>query len=250
MRPDALAAERGVLLEPQTLLDIRATLRQATTLHRIIGRLGGQFPRLADVADRLEECTALQHEIGRVLDETGEIMDSASPKLATVRREMRIAFDRLQDKLHNIINNTNNATYLQEKLITQRHGRYVIPLRAEFKGRIPGIVHDQSSSGATLFIEPLSTVELNNTWRDFSEENEIRRILRGKRRSATKLHRAHRRNAGPARPGLRQSQVRRSHRSRSAGTGRLPRCAAPAPAARCTCCGRATLCLTPDGRRH
>ena len=112
VRPDALAAERGVLLEPQTLLDIRATLRQATTLHRFIGRLGGQFPRLADVAERLEECTALQHEIARVLDETGEILDSASPKLATVRREMRIAFDRLQDKLHNIINNTNNATYL------------------------------------------------------------------------------------------------------------------------------------------
>ncbi len=180
VRPDALAAERGVLLEPQTLLDIRATLRQATTLHRFIGRLGSQFPRLADVAARLEECTALQHEIARVLDETGEIMDSASPKLATVRREMRIAFDRLQDKLHNIIHNTNNATYLQEKLITQRHGRYVIPLKAEFKGRIPGIVHDQSSSGATLFIEPLSTVELNNAWRELQleEENEIRRILR------------------------------------------------------------------------
>ncbi|MEW6578300.1 MAG: endonuclease MutS2 [Chloroflexota bacterium] len=180
VRPDALAAERGVLLEPQTLLDIRATLRQATTLHRFIGRLGSQFPRLAEVADRLEECTALQHEIGRVLDETGEIMDSASPKLAAVRREMRIAFDRLQDKLHNIINNTNNATYLQEKLITQRHGRYVIPLKVEFKGRIPGIVHDQSSSGATLFIEPLSTVELNNAWRELQleEENEIRRILR------------------------------------------------------------------------
>ncbi|MBP8974111.1 MAG: endonuclease MutS2, partial [Anaerolineae bacterium] len=180
VRPDALAAERGVLLEPQTLLDIRATLRQATTLHRFIGRLGSQFPRLADVAERLEECTALQHEIGRVLDETGEILDSASPKLAAVRREMRIAFDRLQEKLHNIINNTNNAIYLQEKLITQRHGRYVIPLKAEFKGRIPGIVHDQSSSGATLFIEPLSTVELNNAWRELQleEENEIRRILR------------------------------------------------------------------------
>ncbi|MEB2287176.1 MAG: endonuclease MutS2 [Anaerolineae bacterium] len=180
VRPDVLAAERGVLLEPQTLLDIRATLRQATTLHRFIGRLGSQFPRLADIAERLEECTALQHEIARVLDETGEILDSASPKLATVRREMRIAFDRLQDKLHNIINNTNNATYLQEKLITQRHGRYVIPLKAEFKGRIPGIVHDQSSSGATLFIEPLSTVELNNAWRELQleEENEIRRILR------------------------------------------------------------------------
>jgi len=65
-------------------------------------------------------------------------------------------------------------------LITQRHGRYVIPLKAEFKGRIQGIVHDQSSSGATLFIEPLATVDLNNTWRELQleEENEVRRILR------------------------------------------------------------------------
>jgi DNA mismatch repair protein MutS2 len=180
VRPDVLAAERGVILEPQTLLDIRGTLRQATTLHRIIGRLGGQFPRLASVADRLEECTALQHEISRVLDDTGEILDSASVKLASIRREMHVAFDRLQSKLNNIINNTNNAQYLQEKLITTRHGRYVVPLKTEFKGRIPGIVHDQSASGATLFIEPISTVELNNTWRELQleEENEIRRILR------------------------------------------------------------------------
>lgn len=180
VRPDVLSAERGIILEPQTLLDIRATLRQATTLRRNITRLGNQFPRLASIADRLEECTALQSEISRVLDDTGEIMDSASPKLASVRREMRVAFERLQSKLNNIINNTNNAQYLQEKLIITRHGRYVIPLRAEFKGRIPGIIHDQSSSGATLFIEPLTCVELNNAWRELQleEENEIRRILR------------------------------------------------------------------------
>jgi DNA mismatch repair protein MutS2 len=180
VRPDVLAAERGVVLEPQTLLDIRATLRQASTLRRLLARLNNQFPRLASVADRLEECSALQGEISRVLDDTGEVMDSASVKLAAVRREMRIAFDRLQGKLQTLINNPNNALYLQEKLITQRHGRYVIPLRAEFKGRIPGIVHDQSASGATLFIEPLNTVDLNNTWRELQleEENEIRRILR------------------------------------------------------------------------
>jgi DNA mismatch repair protein MutS2 len=180
VRPDVLSAERGITLEPQTLLDIRATLRQASTLRRTIGRLGSQFPRLASIAERLEECTALQNEISRVLDDTGEVMDSASPKLATVRREMRIAFERLQGKLNNIVNNVNNAQYLQEKLIITRHGRYVIPLRAEFKGRIPGIVHDQSSSGATLFIEPLTCVEMNNTWRELQleEENEIRRILR------------------------------------------------------------------------
>ncbi|MBN1681290.1 MAG: endonuclease MutS2 [Anaerolineae bacterium] len=180
VRRDVLAAERGVLLDPQILLDIRATLRQATTLRRILQRLHHQLPMIAAVADRLEECTALQNEISRVLDDTGQLFDSASPKLANVRREMRIAFDRLQSKLNNIVHNPNNTPYLQETLITQRHGRYVLPLRAEFKGRIPGIVHDQSASGATLFVEPLSTVDLNNTWRELQleEENEIRRILR------------------------------------------------------------------------
>jgi DNA mismatch repair protein MutS2 len=180
VRPDVMSAARGIVLEPQTLLDIRATLRQATTLRRILGRLHHQFPVMASTAERLEECTALQNEISRVLDDTGEVLDSASTKLATVRREMRIAFDRLQSKLNNIIHNPNNGPYLQEVLITQRHGRYVIPLRAEFKGKIPGIIHDQSSSGATLFIEPLTTVELNNQWRELQleEENEIRRILR------------------------------------------------------------------------
>lgn len=180
VRPDAEAAARGAVLDPSVILDIRATLRQATTLHRLLGRLSPQYPTLASIADRLEECTGLQHEIARVLDDTGEVLDSASTKLATVRRELHVAFDRLQNKLNSIINNANNAKYLQERLITQRHGRYVIPLRAEFKGRIQGIVHDQSSSGATLFIEPLTTVELNNTWRELQleEEKEVHRILR------------------------------------------------------------------------
>lgn len=180
VRPAALSATRGISLEPATLLDIRATLRQATTLRRTVGRMQSQFPLLAAITDRLEECTGLQYEIARVLDETGAVQDSASARLATVRREMRVAFDRLQGKLHNIVHNADNAKYLQETLITQRHGRYVIPLKSEFKGRIPGIVHDQSSSGATLFIEPLATVDLNNAWRELQleEENEVRRILR------------------------------------------------------------------------
>ncbi len=180
VRGDVMAAARGIALDPQILLDIRATLRQGTTLRRTITRLGNQYPALASLAERVEECTALQNEIARILDDTGQVLDSASAKLATVRREMRIAFDRLQSKLNSIVHNANNAPYLQEVIITQRHGRYVIPLRAEFKGRIPGVVHDQSSSGATLFIEPLSTVDLNNAWRELQleEEAEVRRILR------------------------------------------------------------------------
>jgi len=179
VRQAALAAVHGVLVEPTTLLDILSTLRRATTVRRTLTRMRGQLPRLADIADLLEECSALQGEIGRIVNERGEINDTASPELARIRRELRTAFDRLQAKLQNIISSSSNAPYLQEALITQRNGRYVIPLRAEFKGRIPGIVHDQSASGATLWIEPLATVEQNNRWRELqlAEEDEIRRIL-------------------------------------------------------------------------
>src|SRR5450432_3962022 len=179
VRPEAIQATRGIVLESQSFLDIRATLRRATTVRRTLTRLGHQFPLLADIAEGLEECSALQGEISQVLDDNGNILDSASPKLAIVRRDMRVAFDRLQTRLNNLVSNPNNARFLQETMVTQRHGRYVIPLRAEFKGRISGIVHDSSSSGATIFVEPLATVELNNSWRELQieEENEIRRIL-------------------------------------------------------------------------
>src|SRR5262245_57778871 len=179
VREAAMQATHGIILEPQTFLDIRGTLRRATTIQRVLSRLRGQFPVLADIADGLEECAGLQGEISQVLDDNGNVMDSASPRLAIVRRDMRLAFERLQGRLSNLINDPNKAKFLQEQLITQRNGRYVVPLRSEFKGRIPGIVHDQSSSGATIFIEPLATVELNNAWRELQleEENEIRKVL-------------------------------------------------------------------------
>jgi DNA mismatch repair protein MutS2 len=146
---------------------------------RTLGRMKGQYPLLADVAAELEECSALQEEIARVLDDNAVIKDSASPALATIRRDLKLAFDRLQSKLQRIISAGSNQPLLQESLITMRNGRYVVPLKADHKGKIPGIVHDSSSSGATLFIEPLDTVELNNRWRELQldEEKEIRRIL-------------------------------------------------------------------------
>lgn len=180
VRDIAIAATRGIIVEPQSLLDIRGTMRRATTLKRTLGRQKHTYPLLAELVNEAEECSALQEEIARILTDAGEIRDTASPKLAIIRRDMKIAFDRLQERLNRIISNPNNGPYLQEVLITTRNGRYVIPLKAEFKGRIPGVVHDSSSSGATLFIEPLATVELNNAWREaqLEEENEIHRILR------------------------------------------------------------------------
>lgn len=179
VRDAALQATRGVVLEPQTLLDLRYTLRRATSLRRTIGRQQSQYPLLSEIINEAEECVGLQDEISKVLNDNGEIMDSASPRLAIIRHDLKLAYDRLMTRLNRIITNTNNAQFLQETLITTRNGRYVVPIKSEFKGRIPGIVHDMSSSGATLFIEPLATVEINNQWRELQleEEKEIRRIL-------------------------------------------------------------------------
>ncbi|MFN8454816.1 MAG: Smr/MutS family protein [Anaerolineae bacterium] len=179
VRPLVERARRGAILLPEELLDIRQTLSAARDLQRTIVRLADAYPRLTDIAQRIEPCPGLVNEIGQAIDERGEVKSSASPNLARIRREVEVAHGRLMEKLNRLITSTHNSHYLQEALVTQRAGRYVIPLKAEFKGKIQGIVHDQSASGATLFIEPLATVELNNKWRQLQleEEEEIRKIL-------------------------------------------------------------------------
>ena len=172
-------AWRGAALLPQELLDIRSTLMAGRDLHRALSRLSNQYPLLSAIAARIVESAGVIAEIGRCIDERGEVRDEASPHLETIRRELRLAHDRLQDKLARILTSPRNGPFLQEAIITMRDGRYVVPIKADFKGRIPGIVHDQSRSGETLFIEPIATVELNNRWRELQlqEENEIRRVL-------------------------------------------------------------------------
>ncbi|MBC7869755.1 MAG: endonuclease MutS2, partial [Chitinophagaceae bacterium] len=179
VRDVSIAAQRGMMIEAAVLLDIRTTLRRATSLRRTLGRMKHQYPILAEIADEIEECTELQDTIGASIDDNGEVKDSASPKLALIRRDLKIAFDRLQTKLNRLISTPSKALFLQESIITMRNGRYVVPIKADHKGKIPGIVHDSSASGATLFIEPLETVDLNNQWRELQldEEKEIRRIL-------------------------------------------------------------------------
>ena len=179
VRPLAQNATRGAILQPADLLDILGTLRVGRRVQRALARLHGQVPLLADMAARIETCESLASEIGRCISDQGEVVDHASEKLARIRRELRTAHERLLDKLNRIVANPRNASYLQESLITQRSGRYVIPIKADFKGRIPGIVHDSSASGATLFIEPLSIIEMANRMRELQieEQKEVERIL-------------------------------------------------------------------------
>lgn len=179
VRPNVARCQRGFVLTALELLEIRQTLTAARDLARTITRLAESYPRLADIAQRIEACPGVVNGITQAIEDNGEIKNSASPTLARIRREMDIAHDRLMEKLNRIIGSTSTNQYLQEALITQRGGRYVVPVKADFKGRIKGIVHDQSASGATVFVEPLAVVELNNKWRQLQldEENEIRKIL-------------------------------------------------------------------------
>ena len=179
LRPLVEQALRGSPILPADFISIRYTLQRAKALNRALSRIADRFPHVADVAMRMDAPQSLIDEIGRCIDERGEVLDSASDALGRIRRELREAHARLMERLQRIVASPGNQPYLQEAIVTQRQGRYVIPLRAEFKGRIPGLVHDQSGSGATLFIEPIAVVELNNRLREaqLAEEDEIRRIL-------------------------------------------------------------------------
>ena len=178
VRPLVRRAYVGATLLPQELLEIRETLLVGRMLKRTLTRLGGQFPLLANRAQWIEECSDLVNEVGRCINDRAEVVDAASPALARIRQELAGARDRLLERLQRLLA-SELAPYLQEAIITQRGGRYVVPIRAEAKGRVQGIVHDESASGATLFIEPLATVELNNRWRELEieEQHEVERIL-------------------------------------------------------------------------
>ena len=200
VRPAAELARRGGVIDPQDMLDIKSTLISARNLKKSFEKTSkgeteeprenkprkGQthshenpYPHLSEIALGLPSPLGLVDAISRTLSDRGEVLDSASPKLLSLRREIRVAHDRLMTRLQKYITDSRTASMLQESIITQRDGRYVIPLRAENKGKIKAIIHDQSSSGATLFIEPLPIVEANNDLRELQlkERDEERRVL-------------------------------------------------------------------------
>ena len=170
-------ARRGGRLAAPELLDIGETLRAAGSLGQ---RLAGWRGRhLAELAEALADIPALRERIERSVDDAGEVLDSASSELAAIRKRLRTAQDRVRERLNAMLRSSDMAGLVGEPIVTVRANRYVIPIRAEAKGRVKGIVHDQSASGATLFVEPLSVVELNNTWTQalLDEEREEERIL-------------------------------------------------------------------------
>jgi len=138
-----------------------------------------ELPMLQPLFDGVLSSDHLESEIKRCILNQQELSDSASPALANVRRSIRTSNDRIRDHLNGVIQSANYRTMLQDPIITMRNDRYCVPVKAEYRGSFPGMIHDQSSSGATLFMEPASVVQLNNKIKElfFEEKKEIDRIL-------------------------------------------------------------------------
>jgi len=179
VRPQAELAARGGILSPEEFLDIKATLTASRDLHRFFSKLDLPLPNLMKIALELEPPQGVIEMIGNVISDKGEILDKASERLSALRREVKTANDRVMSKLGQFINDSSTARMLQESIITIRNNRYVVPIKAEFKSRIRCVVQNQSASGATLFVEPLAVVELNNRWAEavMLEREEVQRIL-------------------------------------------------------------------------
>ena len=173
-------ADRGGMLNTRELLNIAALLTAARRVSEYDAERKGEATAIDRFFSALHTNKYLEDRIhGAILDEE-TIADTASAELADIRRKMRIAASKGRQILQKIISSPSYAKVLQEALITQRDGRFVVPVKAEYKGSIPGLVHDISSSGATLFVEPMGVVQANNELKELEarEEKEIERILR------------------------------------------------------------------------
>jgi DNA mismatch repair protein MutS2 len=179
VRPLAELAARGGVLIPEELLDIRSTLISSRDLLRFFTKLDLAIPHLRSIAAGLEPPAGVIEAISAVISDKAEVLDSASAKLTVLRFEVKAANDKVMSKLGRMLTESTTARMLQEPLITMRNNRYVIPIKAEYKNRMRCVVQDQSTSGATVFVEPLSVVELNNRWAEavLAESEEVRRIL-------------------------------------------------------------------------
>lgn len=172
-------AQAGGGLGFRELLDIAGTLRAIRSLSQWHGKSEGMQNALSGRFTILAPNKYLEEKIFTCILNEEEMADGASPALASIRRKIRNASARARDQLDKLIHSQSHQKHLQESIVTQRGGRYVVPVKAEFRSEIPGLVHDTSGSGATVFIEPMSVVEANNEIRvlQADEQDEIHRIL-------------------------------------------------------------------------
>ena len=165
-------------LSMRELLDIASCLRAIRIAKSALTKEPDQI-RLAAMAVNLPSYKFIEDELNRCILNEDEMFDGASPALSRIRRELRVANEKVREKLNSMIRSSTYQQYLQDPIITMRNGRFVIPVKQEYRKQIPGLIHDQSGSGQTLFIEPAAVVELGNTFKKLlaQERDEIERIL-------------------------------------------------------------------------
>lgn len=183
IRPHAKRAQIGGMLSPTELMEIASTIRASKILRQFLENVAEsedvKIPHFLQKKEDIPILTALEHEINDCVDENGSVLDSASSTLRSIRQQLRIQVSRVREKLESYTRGANATKMLSDSIITIRNDRYVIPVKSEYRSHYGGIIHDQSSSGQTLFIEPSAVVQINNDIRSLKvkEQEEINRIL-------------------------------------------------------------------------
>ncbi|WP_036128248.1 endonuclease MutS2 [Lysinibacillus sphaericus] len=183
VRPSARRAQIGGMLAAIELMEISSTIRASRILRNFIEDLEAdeviEIPHFIAKKEAIPVLTGLQHEINNCIDDNGAVLDSASQTLRSIRQSLRAEEGKVRSKLESLIRGSNAAKMLSDTLVTIRNDRFVIPVKQEYRHHYGGIVHDQSSSGQTLFIEPDSVVQANNEIHrlKMKEQAEIERIL-------------------------------------------------------------------------
>ena len=170
----------GSNLDVEDLTEVLSTMLAMKSVKRFFKSLEMNLPILKSLSSGIEILGNLERDLDNTIDEHGAIRDSASPELNRIRRELRNSQSKIKDRISDILHDSNLQKFFQDSIVTVRDDRYVIPIKQEYRNQFPGIVHDQSSTGATVFIEPMRVVELNNEIKNLSLEElrEIDRILR------------------------------------------------------------------------
>lgn len=172
-------AEKGAVLSPAMLLKVAHLLKAARNAKASLVTERENTPKIRALAERLQPLRTLEEDINNTILSEEEIADSASPALADIRRHIRQTNEKIRERLNSMAHGGAYSKYLMESIVTVRDGRYVLPVKQECRQNVPGIVHDQSATGATVFIEPFAVIELGNALKEWNakEREEIERIL-------------------------------------------------------------------------
>ena len=166
VRASLTLAEKGATLSTKALLEVAALMQSARAARKALDTERDNTPILKELAQRLSTLHNVEQDITNAIISEDEIADRASNELMDIRRHLRGANERIKEKLNQMIRSSAFQKYLQDPIVTMRNDRYCLPVKAEYRGSVPGLVHDQSSTGATLFIEPMAAVKANNELRE------------------------------------------------------------------------------------